>query len=517
MRKIIIFITILSLCWTVYPQSGNPFPAIERKIEREIGRRAIPSIAVAVAKDGKIIYERAFGWSDFEAKVKATITTSYQLASVSKPMTATGLMVLHHQKKINLDSPAEDYMNPLRFKMYEGKASDIKLRNLLNHTAGLGTYFDISYADENVRKDSFEEGFKKFGHVYYQPGLISEYSNLGYGLIDYIIARQSGKTFARFMEQEVFDPLKMRHSFVQGTKRSDVMIAKKYDSALRVLPEITNNTYGAGNIYSSIHDLILFGMFHLKNDLKNQKRILSEEEIDSMHYYQDPDTLYPYYDSAVYALGWYFKPNDNGYKIVWHEGGMMGASSIIKLIPEKNIAIAVIINSSNRQFCNEIADDLSKAVLPEYQPMPLSEDSEVANYKSYTTDPTYFGEWAGTIKVDDLDIPCSMKFQPDGNIIITYTDLTYKSYFTQNNPIPHKTILLVGIVNRGSFIGMFPGTLPSKDIRKGFSHFMSLKLYKNGNTLSGAVVALAAANREYYAYPFYLKLSKRREDRGNNK
>lgn len=131
-----------------------------------------------------------------------------------------------------------------------------------------------------------------------------------------------------------------------------------------------------------------------------------------------------------------------------------------------------MINSSNRQFCNEVAHELSKVVAPEYQPTLLNEDAEVADYKPYTTDPNYLGEWTGTIKVEDLDIPCTLKFQPDGNIIITYRDLTYKSYFTQNNPIPHKTILLVGIVNRESFIGMFPGTLPSKDIRREFN-FMS--------------------------------------------
>jgi hypothetical protein len=224
---------------------------------------------------------------------------------------------------------------------------------------------------------------------------------------------------------------------------------------------------------------------------------------------KESDALYPYYDSSFYGLGWYFKPNDNGYKVVWHEGGMMGASSIIKLIPEKNIAVAVIINSSNRKFCTEIADELSKIVLPGYEPSPLSEDAEVADFKPYTTDPDYFGEWSGTIKVDDSEIPCSLKFQPDGTAVITYTDLTYKSYLTNNNPLPHKTILLAGIVNKDFFIGMFPGVLPSKNLRREFSQIMSLKLYKKGNILSGAIVALAAANREYYAYPFYVRLKKK--------
>lgn len=506
---LLLFLGVIGITEIGFSQSNFDFGPIENQINKEISNGAIPSISIAIAKDGKIIYEKAFGWSDIKANIKATINTSYQLASASKPMTATGVMVLNNNKKVDIDSSANIYMNPLKFKAYEGNVTDVKLRNLLNHTSGLGTYFDISYADENHKKDNFKEGFNKYGNLFHPSGLISEYSNLGYGLIDYIIAKQSGKTYAQFMEQEVFIPLGMTNSFVQNTKRTDIQIAKKYDADLKVLPDVLNNTYGAGNIYSSIHDLILFGMFHLKNDVKNQKKILNNDEIDLMHYYKNNNTLYHYYDSTIYSLGWYYKPNDNGYKIVWHEGGMMGASSMIKLIPEENIAIAVILNSSNRQVCNDITNEFSKVVLPEYQATPINEETEIANYKSYTSDSTYFGDWSGTIKVENLDVPCSMKFQPDGNIIITYIDFTYKSYFTQNNPIPHKTILLAGIINKESFIGMFPGTLPSKDIRKEFSQFMSLKLYKNGNILSGTIVALAAAEREYYAYPFYIRLEKK--------
>lgn len=105
------------------------------------------------------------------------------------------------------------------------------------------------------------------------------------------------------MNEEVFAPLGMTHSFVQNTKRSDVRIAKKYDPDLRVLPDMLNNTYGAGNVYSSIHDLMLFGMFHLKNNLQYQRQILSPQEIDLMQSYREPNALYPYCDSAVYGLG----------------------------------------------------------------------------------------------------------------------------------------------------------------------------------------------------------------------
>ncbi|MDP3311789.1 serine hydrolase [Lutibacter sp.] len=504
MKKLTLLILLIFQIFKVgFSQSNFDFSDFENQINKEIDNRTIPSISVAIAKDGVIIYEKAFGLADLENKVMATISTSYQLASASKPMTATGIMILCHKKVIDLYSSVEKYISPLKFKVFEGVSSEVKVIDLLNHTSGLGTYFQIGYADENIRSDDFETAFNKYGGLYHPTGLICEYSNLGYGLLDFIISKQSGKSYSKFMKDELFRPLGMDNTFIDKPDNPKFSVAKKYDSKLILLPDVSNNTKGAGNVYSSIHDLALFGMFHLKN---GQKGLLSSEEIDLTHNYINPKTLYHYYDSTLYGLGWYFKTNDNGYKIIWHEGGMMGASSMIKLIPGENVVIAVIINTSNQQLCQNVTNKLSKIILPKYNPSPIN---EVAAYKYYTSDSTYFGDWQGTIKVGELDVPCTLKIQPDGNIIIEYLDFTYKSYFTQNNPIPHKTILLAGLVNKNSFIGMFPGNLPSVDIRHELSQFMSLKLYKDANVLSGTIVAIAAANREYYAYPFYIKLERK--------
>src|SRR5687767_7950586 len=77
----------------VYSQRSYDFGSVENRIRQALGKREIPSMVVAIAKDGRIIYERAFGDADIEGKVPATVHTAYRLASVSKPMTATGLMV----------------------------------------------------------------------------------------------------------------------------------------------------------------------------------------------------------------------------------------------------------------------------------------------------------------------------------------------------------------------------------------------------------------------------------------
>ena len=160
------------------------FSEIATSIKQAIDKKEIPSVVVAVAKDGKIIYEKAFGYADIEKKVKATTSTAYQLASVSKPLTATGIMILDKKTGFDVFSPAEKYISPLKFKSYEGNSSEVKVVDLLNHTSGLGTYLQIGYSDENEKVDDFETAFNKYGSLFHPTDLICEYSNLGYGLLD---------------------------------------------------------------------------------------------------------------------------------------------------------------------------------------------------------------------------------------------------------------------------------------------------------------------------------------------
>ena len=186
----------------------------------------------------------------------------------------------------------------------------------------------------------------------------------------------------------------------------------------------------------------------------------------------------------------------------------MGASTTLKLLPEEGIVIAAVINASNRTVCNYVIDELSKMVLPDYQPTPLNEATEIGGYQPSVVDTTYLGTWSGTMLVEELAIPFSLTFAADGTIVANYIDFTYQSYFTNNQPLPNSEQLLMGLTNQGSFIGLFLGELPSSAVRKEISHLLSLKLLKEGDQLRGTVVALGATAREYYAYPFAVELSK---------
>ena len=183
----------------------------------------------------------------------------------------------------------------------------------------------------------------------------------------------------------------------------------------------------------------------------------------------------------------------------------MGASSLLILIPKEKVTVAVLTNTSNNGFCRQITNKICSVLVPGYKPESFN---EVADYKPFKADTAFLGTWRGTLYVDEDEIPVSLQFQEDGDIVYEYLDKRFKSYFTNDNPIPHRTLLLSALQHTNHFIGMVPGDIPAQDIRSGLSHFLSLKLLQKQNMMTGVLTALPAAEREYYAHSYYIKLKK---------
>jgi CubicO group peptidase (beta-lactamase class C family) len=188
------------------------FDPVRRFIGEQLLARSLPSLAVAVVRNGAIVWEEGFGWADREARRPSDAHTMYSVASVSKPMTATGLMTLVQGGKLDLDRPANDYLGAGQLT---GRADDARaatVRTVANHTAGLPLHYQFFYDDEPHRPPPMDETIRRYGHIVMPPGRRWEYSNLGYGVLDHIIARVSDLSFAEFMRREVFLPLGMTHT-----------------------------------------------------------------------------------------------------------------------------------------------------------------------------------------------------------------------------------------------------------------------------------------------------------------
>src|SRR5713101_7529048 len=304
------------------------FGAIRELIRARLVEQVIPSLAVAVAQNGTILWEEGFGWADRENRVPATEYTMYSLASISKPITATGLMVLKEQGKLDLDRPINDYLGETKLKAWIGDAADAAVRRVANHTAGLPLHWHFFYEDEPYRRPPMDDTIRRYGNLVTPPGEKHQYSNLGYGILDYVIARLSGKSYPDFMRQEVFLPLGMTRASVDIGPGLEPHAAARYGSDGLRIPFYDFDHPGGSAVFCSAHDLVRFGMFHLKAHLADQKAILSDDTLDEM---QVPTTITG--ETAGYGVGWSINEDSLGYRTVSHGGGMGGVATSLQLVP----------------------------------------------------------------------------------------------------------------------------------------------------------------------------------------
>jgi len=363
------------------------FHKVRSKLLDYVKEGELPSIAVAVAQDGKIIWEEAFGWADRENLIKATPNTIYSLASISKTFTATALMTLVEKGFVNLNKPIDNYLGKVKIRAYEGDAEDATVKRVLNHRAGLPPHYNFFTMDDPGRYREMDETIRRYGIICYEPGWSYVYSNLGYGLIEYVISRISNKTIEQFMKQEIFLPLGLMHSSFGKDPSLEKYYAKRYDALDRVIPLYTYDTRGASNVSTSIHDLIRFGMFHLKNHLPDQKRIIRDKTIDLMQ--KD--------DNPQYGLGWQFDVNELGYRSVYHGGNSPGVNSFLRLVPSENFAYAILYNKDSGLMYT-IMKDIFHTLIPEKKEKQAEQQDSESGGNTITIPEEFKGMWKGEIK-----------------------------------------------------------------------------------------------------------------------
>lgn len=400
-------------------------------------------------------------------------------------------MALQERQHFDLDAPVSKFLPALVATAGEWKG--ITLRRLLSHTSGLGTYAKIAYGKDIARAPSLLDEARRYGHPVNPPGRVAEYSNLGYGLLGEVVALRGSGRYADVVHDTVFEPLGMRDSSINAPDNGRTAIAAGYDASLARLPPLLNNTPGAGNAYASAHDLLLFAMFHASPE--RQPRVLGPATVRRMMSRSD-DALHHYYGDAFYGLGWYVRADDHGRRMVWHEGGMPGASTIVKLLPDQHIAVVVLSNRSDANvLAQSLADQLLHTVLPDYTAAPLD---PVAGYSPLVKQPGFAGQWRGQIQVDDIAVDCTLEIASNG---AGQLHIQAPGKVAMESP-------LRAMVNGDSIISAVPGRLPSRDIRANDEPLLLLKLVRSGDHLRGAVVAFSSVRRLEYLLPFTADLKR---------
>lgn len=474
--------------------SGYNFEEARSRIRYFMKSMNLPSVSVAVAKDTSILWEESFGWADRENGIKATPHTMYSLASISKPITATGLMILVERGLVDLDQPVNTYLGEAKLRAFEGDVQDATVKRILHHTAGLPMHWHFFYEGDSYQRPTMDETIKRFGILVSPPGDRFEYSNLGYGIIEYIIERISKQTYSEFMKAEVFEPLGLKSTAVFIESPDENIVAQRYVENKDASPFYDFDHRGASAVYSSAHDLVRFGMFHLKNHLADQQQILSDSTIDEMQTAIDPKL-----PDSHYKLGWDVGER-YGYKVVSHGGGMTGVRTILLLLPSENIVVVVLCNG---EYINlgQIYDPILATLLPKYKEEWKASKKSNTSRRSSSFSPSneLVGEWIGKIITYQDTIPVQVNIDKDGNVgMIFLSDPNFEK--NTNEPISSPRF------ENGIFTANFDAEIPIEEASR-CRHTVSLKLKLYKNRLSGFAAAISF--REFYCLPSYIKLKKK--------
>ena len=471
----------------------DPFLEIREKIARLIDDKKVPSLSLAVVKNGEIIWEEAFGQANLEKKITATPETLYPIASATKPFTATALMILVERGLVDLDKPANAYLGKVKLRSFEGDASEATVRRILHHTSGLPMYWNFYFIGNPRKRPSLETTLQRYGVFVSKPGENYNYSNLGYAVLESIIEQVSGKLYADFMATEVMKPLKLAHTSVRTAPLEGLNVAEKYTSALSPIPFCDHDTRGASAIYATAHDLALFLLLHLGRFQPVQQAILKPDSIASMQISRDPDVRY-----SSYAFGWE-TGRRFGYPIVTHGGIMDGCRAHLAMIPSEGLAAAVLINGENVRSI-EVCDWIFAALLPEY-----ARNSKAAPIGGGPAPPSTFrppagliGTWAGTIKTHEGDIPVRLIVEKNGTIELFRLDPSGASG-NAFSPLKPPTL------NHGIFVVHFPQIFSLSDALSP-SHRTVLGMKIRENRLSGAASTIASDMS--YSLPSYIEMKR---------
>jgi CubicO group peptidase (beta-lactamase class C family) len=455
--------------------AADEFDAIRQKIPDELTKRGTPSIAVAVARDGKIVWEQGFGWADRENRVPANEHTMYSLASISKPITATGLAVLIERGKIELDKPINDYLGEAKLIARVGNPAEATVRRVANHSSGLPLHYQFFYADEPYRRPAMYETIRRYGNLVTAPGERFQYSNLGYGVIDYVISRAAGKPFADFMREEVFLPLGLTHMSVDIGPGLEKYEAVRYGTDGLRIPFYDFDHPGGSAIYASAHDLVRFGMFHLGDRQPDQKEIISDSLRRQM---QEPTAESG--KSQGYGIGWLVDKNSQGETIVSHSGGMGGVNTLLTLVPGKRLAVAVLANSNSG-----LPFSISKEILEVVMPTTAeSEEKENGNlrFQAPSADAevelqSLAGTWKGHVHTYERDLPITISVHKDGDVHVQIEGQL-------------ETLLNRPRFRDGWLRGRMSGDLQTSDTAR-TPYDLQLEVKQRDNVLAGSLIAMS--------------------------
>ena len=305
-------LTLFGCASTTIRRGATSQSDFERRLEERRIALQIPGFSAAITNGAAIVWAKGFGLADVEAKAPATPTTVYHMASLTKPVAATILLQLVEEGKLSLDDPVS------RFGITLQGPGIIRVRHLLTHTS---------------------EGI---------PGSAYNYNGNRFSLLDSVITRLTGESFANRLEAKIRRPLRLERTApnpaaarafaATGMDRDRFiqMMARPYEQQNGVARQINYPTS-----FSTAAGLVSTALDYAEFSIAMDTNAFLKPETTALAY---TPALSTSGDTLPYGLGW-FSTRVNGQRVVWHYGYWTGNSSLVIKVPARGISFVIMANS----------------------------------------------------------------------------------------------------------------------------------------------------------------------------
>ena len=294
--------------------------------------------SVLIGYKGQILYERYFGAANREQNIPWSPVTASQLASTSKTFTGAALLYLYEHKYLDIDSPVSQFIKGFP---YEG----ITVRMLLNHRSGLPdyTHWVLNYRKDKNTPINNEQMLALMAankpKLEFKPNTRFKYSNTNFATLARIIETVTEKRYADFMQEYIFTPLGMTHTFVFDPVKGfpeNATVSYKYNW-MREPVMFADGVYGDKGIYSTVEDMYRWDQSFYQN------KLLSNSTMELAYgpcSFEKPGI-------KNYGLGWRMLCYPDGYKIIYHNGWWHGNNTCFYRFIKDNFTVIVLGNKYN--------------------------------------------------------------------------------------------------------------------------------------------------------------------------
>lgn len=351
MKKTYPALLSLVFCFTLFLSCQTKDNSSIDSIFEKWNTTKTPGVAVAVVKDGKIIFKKGYGMANLEYDIPISPSTIFHIASVSKQFTVFSILLLEKDGKLSLDDDIRDYIPEV-----PDFGKTITLRHLATHTSGLRDQWNLLALagwrlDDVITKEQVMKLISAQKELNFDPGEEFLYCNTGFTLLAEVVSRISGQSFSTFTEDRIFKPLQMESTlFYEDHEKIVPNRAYSYypDSTGYKKSVLSYANAGATSLFTTVEDLSLW-------TVNFTDPIVGDESI-----FKQMNTLGELNNGETFggAMG-QFVGQYKGVEEISHGGADAGYRTYLARYPEQQLSVIVFSNDasfSSGQFAHEVAD-----------------------------------------------------------------------------------------------------------------------------------------------------------------